>query len=161
MPSFDVVSKANLPEVDNALNNIRREMGQRFDFKGSKCSIDRKENVLTVLADDDLKLRQMHELIKVHFTRRGVDVEALEYKDPEAATGDSLRQIINVRQGIDAELAKKIGRAVKDGKLKVQATTQGDEMRVTGKNRDDLQGAIALIKEMKVGLPLQFVNFRE
>ena len=161
MPSFDVVSKANLPEVDNALNNIKREMGTRFDFKGSKCTIDRKEAVVTVLADDDLKLRQLHELIKVHFTRRGVDVEALEYKEPEKAAGEALRQTITIRQGIDAELAKKIGRAIKDNKLKVQTTTQGDEMRVTGKNRDDLQGAIALIKEMKAGLPLQFVNFRE
>ena len=161
MPSFDLVSRANLPEVDNALNNIKREIGQRFDFKNSKCGIDRKESIVTVLADDDLKLRQMHELIRVHFTRRGVDVEALEYKEPEKAAGDTLRQVITIRQGIDTELAKKIGKAVKDSRLKVQSAIQGDEMRITGKNKDDLQKSIALIREMEVGLPLQFVNFRE
>jgi len=161
MPSFDVVSKVAIPEVDNALNNIKREMGQRFDFKGSKCAIDRREGTLTILADDDLKLRQMHELVKVHFTRRGVDVAALAYKEPERASGDSLRQAVTIRQGVDAEMAKKIVKGVKDSKLKVQTAIQGDELRVTGKSRDDLQEAIALIKEMGLGQPLQFVNFRE
>ena len=161
MPSFDVVSHTNLPEVDNALNNIKREIGQRFDFKGSKCAIDRAGDVLTLLADDDLKLRQLHELIKVHFTRRNVDIEALLYKEPERAAGDSLRQLITIRQGIEAELAKKVVKNVKDSKLKVQTTIQGDELRVTGKNRDDLQKAIALIKDMKLDLPVQFVNFRD
>lgn len=161
MPSFDVVSKANLPEIDNALNNIKREISTRYDFKGSKCSLDRKANEMTLLADDDLKLRQIHELVKIHFTRRGVDIEALEYKDPEKAVGDSLRQIINIRQGIEAEISKKIVKAIKDNKVKVQTSVQGDEMRVTGKSRDDLQQSIVLIKEMKVGLPLQFINFRD
>ncbi len=161
MPSFDVVSHTNLPEVDNALNNIKREIGQRFDFKGSKCAIDRAGDVLTLLADDDQKLRQLHELIKVHFTRRTVDIEALLYKEPERAAGDSLRQLITIRQGIEAELAKKVVKNVKDSKLKVQTTIQGDELRVNGKNRDDLQKAIALIKDMKLDLPVQFVNFRD
>lgn len=161
MPFFDVVSKTNLPEVDNALNNIKREIGTRFDFKNSKCSIERTDNSMIILADDDLKLRQMQELVKVHFTRRGVDIEALEYKDPEKATGDTLRQSVNIRQGIDAPLAKKIVKAVKDSKIKVQATIQGEELRITGKNRDDLQQSITLIKEMDAGLPLQFINFRE
>jgi uncharacterized protein YajQ (UPF0234 family) len=161
MPSFDVVSKANIPEVDNALNNIKREIGQRFDFKGSKSSIERKESAITILADDDLKLKQLHELIKVHFTRRGVDIEALAYKEPERASGDTLRQAVTIRQGIDAEMAKKIVKGVKDSKLKVQAAIQGDELRVTGKNRDDLQQAIALIKQMGLGQPVQFVNFRD
>ena len=161
MPSFDIVSKTNVPEVDNALNNIKREIGTRFDFKNSRCSIDRKDNEMTILADDDLKLRQMQELIKVHFTRRGVDIEALTYKDPEPAAGGTLRQSVTIRQGIEAELAKKIVKAVKDGKLKVQTTIQGDELRVTGKNRDDLQSCIALVRERKGGLPLQFINFRD
>ena len=161
MPSFDVVSTGNVPEVDHVLNNAKREIGVRFDFKNSKCSIERKDSTMTILADDDLKLRQMQELVKVHFTRRGVDIEALEYKDAEKAAGGALRQAVTIRQGIDADLAKKIVKAVRDSKLKVQTTIQGDEMRVTGKNRDDLQTAIALIKEMHAGLPMQFINFRE
>ena len=161
MPSFDVVSKTNMAEVDNALNNIKREMDTRFDFKNTKCSVERKDGTLTILADDELKLRQMLELVKVHFTRRGVDIEALAYKDLEKAAGGSIRQVATIRQGVEAELAKKIVKAVKDGKFKVQTTIQWDELRVAGKNRDDLQACIAVIKEMHVGLPLQFVNFRE
>ncbi|MBF8298986.1 MAG: hypothetical protein HW397_35 [Dehalococcoidia bacterium] len=161
MPSFDVVSKTNIAEVDNALNNIKREIGQRFDFKNSKCSIDRTDNTLTVLADDELKLRQLHEMVKVHFTRRAVDIEALAYKEAERAAGDSLRQTVTIRQGIDSELAKKMVKGIKDSKIKVQTTIQGDELRVTGKNRDDLQAAIALIKDMGLGLPVQFANFRD
>jgi uncharacterized protein YajQ (UPF0234 family) len=161
MPSFDIVSKTNLSEVDNAIAGILREIGQRYDFKGSKCSLDRKENTLTLLADDDLKLKQMHELIKAYFTRRQVDPKALEYKTPEAATGGTVRQVINVKQGIAQEVAKQITKAVKDSGLKVQASIQGDEVRVTGKKRDDLQEAIAFIRGLDVELPLQYVNFRD
>ena len=161
MPSFDVVSKTNMAEVDNALNGIMREVGQRFDFKGSKTSIERREGSLWILADDDTKLRQMHELLKTYLIRRKVDPAALEYKTPEKASGDTLRQEILVRQGVNQDLAKKIIKAVKDSKIKVQATIQGDELRVSGKKKDDLQAGIALIKEMKVDMPLQYVNFRE
>jgi uncharacterized protein YajQ (UPF0234 family) len=108
MPSFDIVSRTDLAEVDNAVRNIQREIGTRFDFKGSKSSIERKDEVLTVVADDDLKLKQIHELIKAHFTRRGVDPAALEFKDPEKASGNLVRQTILVRQGVDSELAKRI-----------------------------------------------------
>ncbi|MEX2010006.1 MAG: YajQ family cyclic di-GMP-binding protein, partial [Dongiaceae bacterium] len=128
MPSFDVVSKTDLAEVENALNGMRREIGQRFDFKGSKCSIERKDDTLTILADDDMKLKQMHELLKTYITRRKLDSGALEFKPPEKATGNTLRQIVLVKQGIDAALAKRVVKEIKDGKLKVQAAIQGDEL---------------------------------
>ena len=161
MPSFDIVSKTEITEVDNALAGMRREIETRFDFKGSKCSIERKENVLTLLADDDLKLKQMHELLKGYMTRRKLDAGALEFKDPEKASGNSVRQVVNVKQGLDQALAKKIVKAIKDAKLKVQAAIQGDELRVSGKKRDDLQEAIALVKGLKIEQPLQYVNFRD
>jgi cyclic-di-GMP-binding protein len=161
VPSFDIVSRIELAEVDNALAGITREIGTRFDFKGSKCSITRQESTLTVTADDELKLKQMHELLKVHLTRRKVDPAALDYKTPEKASGNSLRQIIVLRQGIDAALARQLIREIKDSKLKVQVSTQGDELRVSGKKRDDLQAAIALARGMKIEQPLQYVNFRD
>ena len=161
MPSFDVVSKTDLAEVDNALAGIAREIATRFDFKGSQCTIERAEALITVLADDDLKLRQMQELIKVHLTRRKVDAGALDYKDPERASGNKLRQAITIKQGIDAELAKRLVKEIKGSKLKVQAAIQGDELRVSGKKRDDLQAAIAAIRGLKIEQPLQFVNFRD
>jgi hypothetical protein len=161
MPSFDVVSKTDLAEVDNALAGIAREIGTRFDFKGSECSIERTDAVMTLLADDDLKLRQMQELVKVHFTRRKVDAGALDFKDPEKASGNTLRQLITIKQGIDAELAKRLVKELKGSKLKVQAAIQGDELRISGKKRDDLQTAIAAIRALKIVQPLQFVNFRD
>lgn len=161
MPSFDIVSKTEITEVDNALAGMRREIETRFDFKGSKCSIERKENVLTLLADDDLKLKQMHELLKGYMTRRKLDAGALEFKDPEKASGNAVRQAVNVKQGLDQTLAKKIVKAIKDAKLKVQAAIQGDELRISGKKRDDLQEAIALVKGLKIEQPLQYVNFRD
>ena len=161
MPSFDIVSKTDLSEVDNALHGMVREIGQRFDFKGSKCTIERLENVLTVNADDALKLKQMHELLKTHLTRRKLDAGALEFKDPEKATGNTVRQTVIVRQGLAADLAKRIVREIKDGKLKVQVAIQGDELRVSGKKRDDLQAAIQLVRGLKIEQPLQYVNFRD
>ncbi len=161
MPSFDIVSRIDLAEVDNAVAGIMREIGARFDFKGSKCAIERKEGALMLAADDELKLKQMHELLKVHLTRRKVEPGALEYKPPEKASGNTLRQAIVLRQGVDAELARRLVRSVKDSKLKVQVTIQGDELRVAGKKRDDLQDAIALIRGLKIEQPLQYLNFRE
>jgi cyclic-di-GMP-binding protein len=161
MPSFDVVSKLDLAEVDNALAGMSREIATRFDFKGSNCSIKREEGTMTVLADDDLKLKQMHELLKTHLTRRKVDVAALEFKPPEKASGNAVRQTVLLKQGIDKELAKRLVREIKDSKLKVQVAIQGDELRVTGKKRDDLQAAIAQLRAVKTEQPLQYVNFRE
>ncbi|MBV9861221.1 MAG: YajQ family cyclic di-GMP-binding protein [Alphaproteobacteria bacterium] len=161
MPSFDVVSRLDLAEVDNALAGLTREIATRFDFKGSKCSIERKEGVLTIVADDDLKLKQMHELLKVYLTRRKVDSGALDFKPPEKASGNTLRQTIALRQGVDADLARRLVREIKDSKLKVQVAVQGDELRVTGKKRDDLQAAIAAIRDLKLEQPLQYLNFRD
>ncbi len=161
MPSFDIVSRLDLAEVDNALNGMTREIATRFDFKGAKSSIKREEGALVIAADDDLKLKQMHELLKMHLARRKVDPAALEFKPPEKAAGQTVRQTVALRQGIGAELAKQLARAVKDSKLKVQASIQGEELRVSGKKRDDLQAAIALLRGLSVEQPLQYVNFRE
>ena len=161
MPSFDIVSKTDLAEVDNALANMTREMGQRYDFKGSRSRIERKDAEITINADDELKLKQMHELLKVHMTRRKVDPAALDYKTPEKASGNTLKQTIVLRQGVDADLARRLIREIKDSKLKVQVSIQGDELRVTGKKRDDLQAAITVARAMKIEQPLQYVNFRD
>jgi uncharacterized protein YajQ (UPF0234 family) len=161
MPSFDIVSKVDLAEVDNALAGIAREVGTRYDFKDSKSAITRQEGALIVLADDELKLKQLHELLKGHMTRRKVDAGALDFKAPEKASGNMLRQTVALRQGIDKELAKRLVREIKDSRLKVQAAIQGEELRVSGKKRDDLQAAITLLRALKIEQPLQYVNFRE
>lgn len=161
MPSFDIVSRLDLAEVDNALAGIAREIGTRFDFKGSKSSVTRQEGALLIVADDELKLKQMHELLKVHMTRRKVDPGALEFKPPEKAAGQTLRQTVVLKQGVDQTLSKRLVRELKDSKLKVQASIQGDELRVSAKKRDDLQAAIALVRGLKIEQPLQYVNFRE
>lgn len=161
MPSFDIVSRVDLSEVDNAIAGITREITTRFDFKGSKCAVERSEGEITLVADDDLKLKQMHELLKVHLTRRKVEPGALDYKAPEKAAGNTVRQAIALKQGIGADLARQLVREIKDSKLKVQAAVQGGELRVSGKKRDDLQSAITLIRGMKIEQPLQYINFRE
>ena len=161
MPSFDIVSRIELSEVDNAIAGIDREIATRFDFKGSKCAIERNESELRLVADDELKLKQMHELLKVHLTRRKVEPGALDFKPPEKASGNTLRQTILLRQGIDAELARRLLREIKDSKLKVQAAAQGGEVRVSGKKRDDLQATIGLVRGLKLEQPLQYLNFRE
>ena len=161
MPSFDIVSRVDLAEVDNALAGIAREIATRFDFKGSKCTIERRDGEILLVADDDLKLKQLHELLKVHLTRRKVDPGALDYQKPEKASGNTLRQTVVVRQGVGADLARQLVRELKDAKLKVQAAVQGGEVRVSGKHRDDLQAAIAVIRGRGIEQPLQYVNFRE
>jgi len=161
VPSFDIVSRVDLAEVDNAIASIKREISTRFDFKGSKSTIDRDEAEIKLVADDDLKLKQMHELLKTHLTRRKVDAAALEFKPPEKASGNAVRQTVLLKQGIDKELAKRLVREIKDSKLKVQVAIQGDELRVSGKKRDDLQAAIAHLRAVKTEQPLQYVNFRE
>jgi uncharacterized protein YajQ (UPF0234 family) len=161
MPSFDVVSKTDLAEVDNAVQGVAREMATRFDFKGSNSSIKREESTITLLADDGTKLRQMQELVKGDFVRRKLDPRAIEWKDEEKASGNTLRQLAIVKEGIEREIAAKIVKALKESRLKVQASIQGDELRITGKKRDDLQSAIALIRGLPIELPLQYVNFRD
>lgn len=161
MPSFDVVSKTDLAEVDNALANMTREMSQRYDFKNSIAKIERKEAELTINADDDLKLKQMHELLQGHLARRKIDAGVIDYKPVEKAAGQAVRQKAVIRQGIDRELAKRLVKEVKDGKFKVQVTIQGEELRVSGKKRDDLQAVIQHLKGLSLEQPLQYVNFRD
>ena len=161
MPSFDIVSKTDLTEVDNALANIAREIATRFDFKNSQSKVTREESVITLLADNEPKLKQLHELLTTHIVRRKLDPSALDYKDPERASGDMVRQQVIVKQGVDRELAKRLIREIKDSKLKTQVSIQGDELRVSGKKRDELQETIALVKRLQVDQPLQFVNFRD
>ncbi|HEX2582259.1 MAG TPA: YajQ family cyclic di-GMP-binding protein [Dongiaceae bacterium] len=161
MPSFDIVSKTELPEIDNALQGVQREIATRFDFKGAHCTIERKENVITINADDDLKLKQVQELLRGYVARRKLDPTCLDFKEPDKASGNSRRQEVHVKQGIEQKVAKEIIKAIKDAKLKVQASIQGDELRVTGKKRDDLQEAIALVRGLKIEQPLQYLNFRD
>jgi uncharacterized protein YajQ (UPF0234 family) len=161
MPSFDIVSKTDLAEVDNAVQGVVREIGTRFDFKGSKCTVERKEALITILADDDMKLRQIQELLKGYVVRRKLDPSALEFKDPQNASGNALRQEVVIKQGIDQTVGKRIVKEIKDSKLKVQVSIQGDELRVSGKKRDDLQDTIAFVRGLKIEQPLQFVNFRD
>ncbi len=162
MPSFDIVSKTDMQEVDNAINGVTREIAQRYDFKGSKCSVERKDTDLTILADDDFRLKQVHDLIATYFTRRKVDPRVLKYKTPENASGGTLRQAAVLQEGIDQETAKYITKEIKSQKFKVQVAIQGNELRVSGKKRDDLQTVIAFCKDLnKVDQPLQFENFRD
>ena len=160
MPSFDVVSRTEIPEVDNAIQGAMREISTRFDFKGSQCTIERTDEVLTLRANDELKLKQMQELLRGYLAKRKVDHKAFQFQDPEKASGNTIRQTVVIKQGIERELAQKVVKAIKGAKLKTQVAIQGDELRVTGKKRDDLQAAIALIKDMKLDQPLQYVNFR-
>lgn len=161
MPSFDIVSKTDMAEVDNAVQGVAREIGTRFDFKGSKCTVERKDALITILADDDMKLRQIQELLKGYMVRRKLDATALEFKEPQKAAGNALRQEVVVKQGIDQALGKRIVKDIKDSKLKVQVSIQGDELRVSGKKKDDLQDTIAFVRGLKIEQPLQFVNFRD
>ncbi|MBF0109538.1 MAG: YajQ family cyclic di-GMP-binding protein [Magnetococcales bacterium] len=161
MPSFDIVSEVNLQEVDNAVNQTAKEIGTRYDFKGSKCSIEHEGTTITIIADDEYKREQVVLVLKEKMVRRKVDTGVLDFAKPEQASGNLLRQVVTVKQGIDADLAKTICKMIKGSKLKVQASIQGDTVRVTGKKRDDLQEAIARVKEEKYELPLQFINFRD
>ncbi|HEX7775019.1 MAG TPA: YajQ family cyclic di-GMP-binding protein [Parvibaculum sp.] len=161
MPSFDIVSKTDFQEIDNALQNVTREIAQRYDFKGSHCTIERKEQEITINADDDLKLKQMHELLQGHLARRKVEPGVLDYKEVEKAAGQSVRQKVAIREGLDKDLAKRIVKDIKGSGLKVQVAIQGDELRVSGKKRDDLQAAIQFVKGLDIEQPLQYENFRE
>lgn len=161
MPSFDIVCEVDLSEVENAVNNALREIATRYDFKGSRSTFSFADGVITIEADDDLKLKQMHEILQGQLQKRGVDASVLDYQTPEKAAGQSVRQKALLRQGIDKELAKKIVKAVKGEKFKVQVAIQGEELRVTGKKRDDLQAVIQFVKGLDADRPLQFKNFRD
>jgi len=161
MPSFDVVSKVDPQEVDNAINQTRKEIGQRYDFKGTKTSIEVEKESIHVVSDDDFKVKAVVDVLQSKFVRRGISLKALVYGKIEPAAGALAKQTITVQQGIDADHAKQIVKLVKDSKLKVQTQIQGDQLRISGKKRDDLQAAIQLLKAQDIDLPLQFSNFRE
>lgn len=163
MPSFDVVSRVDVQELDNAVNMVRKEVSTRYDFRGSKTEIelDRKEAQVRLLTEDSMKLKALKEMLVSKAVKRKIDPKALDFAEPERAAGDMLRQVVGVATGLDEDTAKKITKTVKNMKAKVQAQIQGDEVRVTGKKRDDLQTVIAELKEQDFGVPLQFVNFRD
>ena len=161
MPSFDVISKINYPEFDNALANCLREITNRYDFKGLNISIERKEKTITTLAPDELKLKQVNELLQVHLIRRKVDPRVIVVENSESAAGTTIRQVSELKEGISQENAKKIIADVKKLKLKIQIKIQGEELRAEGKKRDDLQEAISAIQTIDIGLPIEFVNFRD
>ena len=159
MPSFDVVSELDKHEVTNAVDNAIKDLDRRYDLRG-KGSFEFKEKTVTLTAEADFMLEQMLEILKLALVKRKIDVQCLEVKDPYAS-GKVVKQEVVLREGIDKELAKKIVALIKDGKLKVQAAIQGEQVRVTGKKRDDLQEAIALLRTQELGMPLQFNNFRD
>ncbi|MDA9678465.1 YajQ family cyclic di-GMP-binding protein [Candidatus Pelagibacter sp.] len=161
MPSFDVISKINYPEFDNALANCLREISNRYDFKGLHISIERKDKIITTLATDKLKLKQVNELMQVHLIRRKVDPRVISIKSLESAAGTTVRQVSELKEGISQENAKKIIADIKKLKLKIQIKIQGEELRAEGKKRDDLQETISAIEAIDIGLPIEFVNFRD
>ena len=161
MPSFDIVCEANDVEVRNAIDQANKEIGTRFDFKGSDARVEQKERELTAFADDDFKLGQVRDVLLAKCAKRGVDVRFLDYGDVQKIGGDKVKQQITVRHGVSSEHAKKIVRLVKDSKIKVQASIQGETVRVNGAKRDDLQSVIALVKQQVTDLPLAFQNFRD
>ncbi len=160
-PSFDVVSEVNMQEVNNAINQTVKEITQRFDFKGTKSTVEiENSNAIKIVTEDDTRMRNIVDIMQGKFIKRGVAIKNLEYGKVEPAAGGMVRQSIKVKQGIDADVAKKITKDIKNTKLKVQATLQDDQIRVSGKKLDDLQAVIAFLKGQDYGVELQFSNFR-
>ncbi|MEW5756787.1 MAG: YajQ family cyclic di-GMP-binding protein [Pseudomonadota bacterium] len=160
MPSFDVVSEVDMHEVTNAVDQANREITTRFDFKGVDARFERKDDEITLCAEVEFQLQQMMDILRNKLAKRGVDIACLEAKDPEIA-GKQARQAVKLRQGLDQPLAKQIVKMIKDSKLKVQTQIQGEQVRVSGKSRDDLQEVIAMLRKAELELPLQFTNFRD
>ncbi len=160
MPSFDIVSEVDMPEVNNALDQARREVGTRFDFKGVDATFEIKDKEITLTAESDFQLEQMLDILKGKMVKRNVDVKSLEIGEPKQS-GKQALQVVTIQQGIEADVARKIVKLIKEPKCKVQAAIQGDKLRVTGKKRDDLQECIALVRESNLDVPVQFNNFRD
>ena len=161
MPSFDVVSEVDKVELANSLDQANKEVSNRFDFKGSDARVESKELELTIYADDDFKLGQVKEVLINKMTKRGIDTRVLEEGKKEKVSGNKMKEIITVKNGIAQELGKKMIKLIKDSKMKVQASIQGETVRVTGGKRDDLQEAMQLLKQGITEVPLQFNNFRD
>lgn len=160
MPSFDVVSEVDMHEVTNAVDQANREVANRFDFKGTGAKFEQEDSAIRLRAQVEFQLQQMMDILNQKLAKRGIDVACLEAGEVEES-GSEARQTVTLRQGIDSVLAKKIVRLIKDSKMKVQASIQGDKVRINGKKRDDLQAAIALLKDADIDLPLQYENFRD
>lgn len=161
MPSFDIVSEVDKQEVRNAVDQVNKEVGTRFDFKGSNARVEQADYQLTVFADDEFKLEQILDILRTKLTKRNVDVRCLKKEQIEKISGNKVKQIVTVKTGLDSELAKKITKNIKDSKLKVQASIQGEVVRVTGAKKDVLQETIQLVKTLINDFPLQFQNFRD
>ena len=159
-PSFDVVSEVNLPEVVNAVAQAQKEIAQRYDLKGTSAGIEQADKELTLTADHDFGLRAVNDMLQSKLAKRGVSLKALEYGKVEPASQGTVRQKVTILQGIASEKAKEIVKAVKDSKIKVQVAIQGEQVRVTGKKRDELQDVIALLREKDFGIAIQFTNYR-
>ena len=160
MPSFDVVSEVDQHELSNAVDQTNREVANRFDFKGSKARVERDENVLTIIADGEFQAKQLLEIVQIKLAKRGIDIDCLEIGEFSTNIAEA-RLPVTVREGVDKDTARKLLKLIKDGKTKVQAQVQQNQVRVTGKSRDDLQAVIAMIRAAKLGLPFQFTNFRD
>ena len=161
MPSFDVVSRLDHQEIDNAIGNATREITTRYDFKGSNTSIEKKDNSIVVLTDDEMKAGQVNDMLVTHFVRRKVDPLCLKKKELEKAGGNKIKQIYDLIEGIDQSICKKLIADVKSSKIIVQVKINGNELRVDGKKKDDLQSVIQLIESSNIGIPIQFINFRD
>jgi hypothetical protein len=161
MPSFDIVSEVDKQEVRNAVDQVNKEVSTRFDFKGSDARVEQAEYVLTVYADTEFQLEQVHDILSQKLSKRGVDVKCLDIGKVEKVSGNKVKRSTTVKTGVETELAKKIVKLIKDSKLKVQASIQGDSVRVSGAKRDTLQEAIALVRKGITDFPLQYQNFRD
>ena len=159
-PTFDVVSEVSLPEAQNAVAQAQKEVAQRYDLKGSSAGIEQKERELTLAADNDFALKAVNDILQTKLVKRGVSLKALDYGKIEPAAKGTVRQLVTIRRGIATEKAKEMVKAIKESKLKVQAAIQGDQVRVSGKKKDDLQAVISLVREADFGIPLQFTNYR-
>lgn len=162
MPSFDIVSEMDMMEVENAVNQSQKEIGQRFDFRGGKSSIefDKPGKKIKIVADDDMKLRSIHQILSSKMAKRSLDLRALKYGKEEVATGNTIRQMIEIKAGMEKEEAKELTKAIKESKLKVQAEIQGEQVRVTSKSIDELQATMSMLKAKELKFPVQFINMR-
>ena len=160
MPSFDVVSQVDMHELTNAVDQCNREVTNRFDFKGTNSRVEKTDHILTIIAPSEFQVKQVVDILRTKISKRGIDAGCLAFEDIQESSSE-VKQQVTVRQGIDKDLARRIVKLVKDTKLKVQSSIQGDQVRVTGKKRDDLQSVIASLKNQDLGLPLQYINFRD
>ena len=161
MPSFDVVSKLDMQEIDNSISNSMKEISQRYDFKGSNSKIERSDKIITLTTEDELKAKQVLDILNGHIIKRNVDTRSIKLKNSESASGNTIRQTFDLIEGVDQDISKKIISTIKSSKMKVQVKIQGNELRVSGAKRDNLQEAIQIIKDLDLPVPLQYVNFRD